>query len=246
MISEGSLSPTIKWKTLAKEKFLIPDKATQCKITEVMRAFDESIETKKDLLECLLELKSTLIINSSSIGSNLKFNDVFELRRELVENNDEKTHYVALEHMESSTGRLIGVGTAADAISIKTKFYPGDILFGKLRPYLRKYWLANIEGVCSTEILVLKCKENCLSVYGYFLVQDERFIRHAIHHSFGTKMPRASWEKMRDYDIRLPSVNEQEILVRKLIAVENNIYSALESIDATTELKKETLTKLIL
>ncbi len=243
--SAGSLSPRVKWKHLAEYELSLPDENTQRKIAELMQAFDKSIETKKHLLNCLLETKLALIIESSSLGSNLKLKDVFELRRELIEDNDAKTHYVALEHMESSTGRLIGLGKASDAISIKTKFYPKDILFGKLRPYLRKYWLANIEGVCSTEILVLKCKNNCLPEYGYFLVQNERFIRYTIHNSFGTKMPRASWEKMCDYDIKLPSIDEQKKLVRKLNAVETNIFSVLESIDATNELKKAAITKLI-
>jgi restriction endonuclease S subunit len=48
-------------------------------------------------------------------------------------------------------------------------------------------------------------------------------------------MPRASWEKMCDYDIKLPSIDEQKKLVRKLNAVETNIFSVLESIDATNE-----------
>lgn len=83
---------------------------------------------------------------------------------------------IELEHIESGTGRLLGYTKSSLQGSIKNKFNPGDILYGKLRPYLKKYYFPNFEGVCSSEIWVLKNeKKKVNNKYLYYLVQTNRF-----------------------------------------------------------------------
>jgi type I restriction enzyme S subunit len=62
---------------------------------------------------------------------------------------------IELEHIESGSGQLLGSTSTGTQSSLKSVFRPGDVLFGKLRAYLRKYWRATRAGVCSTEIWVL-------------------------------------------------------------------------------------------
>ncbi len=68
--------------------------------------------------------------------------------------------YIGLEHIEKDTGKLLGIGKSNEVRSTKSKFYSGDLLYGKLRPYLNKVYLANFDGVCSTDILVFSALLN--------------------------------------------------------------------------------------
>src|SRR5206468_8551664 len=87
---------------------------------------------------------------------------------------------VELEHIEQGTGHLTGYIATADGSSLKSVFQKGDVLFGKLRAYLRKYWLANREGVCSTEIWVLMANGSLLLPEVLFqLVKLDRFVEAA-------------------------------------------------------------------
>ena len=66
----------------------------------------------------------------------------------------EKVPYISLEHIEKDTGKLLGCGYSSEVKSTKTKFKRGDLLYGKLRPYLNKVYLSDFEGICSTDLLV--------------------------------------------------------------------------------------------
>lgn len=65
-----------------------------------------------------------------------------------------RTPYIGLEHIEKDTGRLLGRGYSNDIRSTKNKFRSSDLLYGKLRPYLNKVYVAEFDGICSTDILV--------------------------------------------------------------------------------------------
>ena len=62
--------------------------------------------------------------------------------------------YVGLEHIEQHTMRLLGYGSARDVRSSSVRFLKGDVLYGKMRPYLNKVWVAEFDGLCSAEFLV--------------------------------------------------------------------------------------------
>ena len=70
----------------------------------------------------------------------------------------ENLNYIGLELIEQQTLRLSGIGNSSDVISQKHKFKAGDILFGKLRPYFRKVVRPSFDGVCSTDIWVVRAK----------------------------------------------------------------------------------------
>lgn len=116
---------------------------------------------------------------------------------------------VELEHLSQETGRLLGYSETSDLKSQKSVFQKNDILFGKLRPYLRKYLFADFDGVCTTEIWVLKSQNDTDCRWLYYLVQSNRVIE-AANQSTGTKMPRAVWKTVGDTPIPFPpTINEQ-------------------------------------
>ena len=140
---------------------------------------------------------------------------------------------IELENITPETGRLIGYSYLRDSKSEKTLFLKGSVLFGKLRPYLRKYFLPNFEGVCSTEVWVLIPKDNIESGYLYYLVQTDRIISSA-NQSIGTKMPRAEWNIVGSTYVPLPPLSEQRAIARVL----SDFDRLIESLDRLIEKKK--------
>src|SRR5579863_4624464 len=90
---------------------------------------------------------------------------------------DESFFFVGLEQIEAGTGRLtIGdqqLTKGAQILSMKNAFQPGDILYGKLRPNLNKVYLATRNGICSTDIWVLRpSKQVAPEFVAYYLRSD--------------------------------------------------------------------------
>lgn len=142
---------------------------------------------------------------------------------------------IELEHLSSGSGRLLGYTDSLNQQSIKNKFTPGDVLFGKLRPYLRKYYLPEFEGVCSSEIWVLKANNEKLNhKYLYYLIQSNRFLQNA-NKSSGSKMPRADWNYLSELIFTIPSLNEQG----KISYIISTWDKAIELKEKLIEQKKE-------
>ena len=112
--------------------------------------------------------------------------------------------YIALEHMPRRCISLFEWGVAEGLESNKFEFKKGDVLFGKLRPYFHKVGVAPIDGVCSTDIVVMTAR--CPEWFGLVLshASSDEFVEYTNAGSTGTKMPRTSWADMARYEIVLP------------------------------------------
>jgi type I restriction enzyme S subunit len=140
-------------------------------------------------------------------GWNLgKLGDVAQHPRRMVKVPDlnESTPYIALEHMPQHSIALAKWDTADGLASSKFAFKQGEILFGKLRPYFHKVGVAPVDGVCSTDIVVIVPKAN--EWFGFVLshLSSEAFVNYTSAGSTGTKMPRTSWTEMSRYSVVLP------------------------------------------
>jgi type I restriction enzyme S subunit len=149
---------------------------------------------------------------------------------------------IELEHLSKETGELLGYVDAADQKSIKTRFNKNDVLFGKLRPYLKKFLIAPFDGVCSTEIWVLQGKEISNS-FLYQLVQTEAFLT-LTNIAAGTKMPRADWKIIASATIQCPSDKEQTKIANFLSAIDDKINQTQKQLDNTKQYKKGLLQKM--
>lgn len=118
---------------------------------------------------------------------------------------EQGTPYIGLEHMPRRSIALSDWGTVEEALSNKFQFYQGEILFGKLRPYFHKVGVAAVDGVCSTDILVLTPRSP--ECHGLVLshVSSNEFVNYVDAASTGTKMPRTNWEDMALYEILIPT-----------------------------------------
>ena len=128
----------------------------------------------------------------------------------------EHSTYVALEHIESWTGRHIPSLAEVEPESTTKRFGPDDVLFCKLRPYLAKVWLADAPGFCTTEMLVLRAKDGLLPAYLAYALRARPFIEYVNSSTFGARMPRADWTFMGSIPFLLPPLDEQQAIVTVL------------------------------
>ncbi|WP_224366895.1 restriction endonuclease subunit S [Hyalangium versicolor] len=117
---------------------------------------------------------------------------------------EHSTPYIGLEHMPPKSIALAHWGTAAQVQSQKSRFRKGHLLFGKLRPYFHKVGLAPVDGVCSTDIVVVEPARKALLSFVLGHLSSVEFVNFADAGSDGTRMPRTSWEHMSRYPIALP------------------------------------------
>jgi type I restriction enzyme S subunit len=132
--------------------------------------------------------------------------DIGKQRREQVAPSelDGDTPYIGLEHMPRRDLALSEWGTAASVTSSKVRFRRGDVLFGKLRPYFHKVGPAPLDGVCSTDIVVLCPKRPEYAAWLLMIVSDDDFVAYTDRSSAGTKMPRTNWNDMAAFVATMP------------------------------------------
>ena len=189
---------------------------------------------------------SNLLIEPLPVGwEDHQFGDVCERVKDSYKPvEDGQKPYVGLEHLAQGFPAFIGHGIESEIKSSKTAFRAGDILFGKLRPYLRKGVQADFEGICSTDILVFRAKEPCESEFLKYLVHSDEFINHAKSTTTGVQHPRTSWPSLREFHLSLPPLPEQKKIAHILSTVQRAIEAQERIIQTTTELKKALMHKL--
>lgn len=168
------------------------------------------------------------------------------LRKELVEPSlSGSNRYVGLEHIDTGIPRIRRWGNDADLRSTKSRFYPGDVLYGKLRPYLDKAALAEWEGVCSTDILTLITRAEVADPgYLTLLLHLPAFINHAVATTAGVNHPRTSWAAISTFTHSFPPLPEQRVIAAVLSKIQAAVEIQEKIIAALKELKAATMAKL--
>ena len=176
----------------------------------------------------------------------INFGDVVKIRNNKVVASTvpSGTQSIDLECLEQGTGRLIKSDEAKGS-GVKYSFKKGDVLFGRLRAYLKKYWLASFDGVCSTEIWPLINKnERLINKYLYLLVQTNHFST-AASVTYGTHMPRSDWNVLKELLIRVPPVPEQRAIAQALSDVDDLINSMERLIAKKRDIKQAAMQQLL-
>lgn len=117
---------------------------------------------------------------------------------------ERNTPYIALEHIPRRQIGLDDWGNADEVASNKYRFNRGDVLFGKLRPYFHKVGLAPVDGVCSTDVLVIVPTEPSWRGFALGHISSDEMISHSDGASTGTKMPRTNWKDISQFAIAIP------------------------------------------
>jgi len=144
---------------------------------------------------------------------------------------------IALENIESQTGKFIKTDTLFEGEGVK--FRTNDLLYGKLRPYLAKVYIADFEGSAVGDFFVLR---GCSEIYSRFFLYkllERNFTDLADSSTFGAKMPRVSWEFLSDMIFSYPSLSEQTAIAAFLDRKTAEIDSIISKKERLIELYEE-------
>ena len=223
-ITTGANIPHISGKDIAAFEFDLPPIALQQGIIAGILAYDDLIETNRRRI-ALLEESARLLYREWFV--NLKFPnsqctpisngvpvdwnwrrlcDIGKQQREQVVPRDltSATAYLSMEHMTPRSICLGEWGNADCITSAKLRFQPNDILFGRIRPYFHKIGFAQIVGVTSTDMIVVRANDEDLFPLILLAMATDEFIAHAVATSNGSKMPRADWKVLKNWVLLLP------------------------------------------
>ena len=153
--------------------------------------------------------------------------------------------YLGLENIESKTSRLLLDNPIEEVESAVNYFQKGNILFGKLRPYLAKVAYPDFSGVCTTELLVLNPNHNLFGKYLSYQMLADGFIDLVNSMTYGTKMPRANAEQIQNIEISFPSFSEQKQIATFLDRATTEIDQIIEQQKQLITLLEEERTTVI-
>ncbi len=216
----------------------------------LIRALEELIAKKRDIKIAAMQqllIGKRRLSGFSGEWEVKRFGEIAALRKERVDPRKAGTQEfcVELEHIEQDSGQLVGSTTAGHQSSLKSIFHVGDVLFGKLRAYLRKYWLADREGVCSTELWVLVANRQFVTPELLIqLVTVDQFIE-AASTAYGTHMPRSDWNVVKNYELVIPKPEEQAAIATVLSDMDAEIVVLKARCDKTRALKQGMMQQLL-
>lgn len=254
-VPESSTVPRLYNNNILNTYILLPPLPEQEKIAEILGTWDLAIEKltalieqkkllKKGLMQRLLTGKQRLP-SFSTPWKKFEFDQMALLNnKKYIPNQNEHLKCLELEHFEKETGCLIGYVDSAEQSSTKNVFKSGDVLFGKLRPYLKKYTKPDFNGVCSTEIWVLSGSDYCTNDYLYLLIQSTKFLS-ACNVSSGTHMPRADWDFVSHIPFFIPSLLEQKAIADILSKADEEIDLLTRKLSALKEQKTGLMQQLL-
>ena len=248
---------------LKKLYFPIPPLDEQQKIAQFLddktAKIDQAVDLAEKQIALLKEHKQILIQNAVTRGLNpdvplkdsgvewigqvpehwevkkLKF--VLTLSNKKEESKNSNKRYIGMVNIESFTGKINDIPLIAEGIA--NSFYKDEILFGKLRPYLAKSYLADFDGICSTEFLVYRSTKVLNNRFALNIFLSYGFIDAVNASTYGSKMPRANAEFISNMFLAIPPLSEQKQIIDYLDKQTAKIDQAIALKTAHIEKLKE-------
>jgi type I restriction enzyme S subunit len=148
-----------------------------------------------------------------------------------------------LEDIDGRTGNVVATAKFAERRSLSTKaaFQKGDVLYGKLRPYLNKVVVAERPGFCTTEIIPLRPKEFLTPKYLRFFLRSPHFVQYAQSMSYGMKMPRLGTDDLEEAQVAVPPPEEQ----RRIVAKVEELLALCDELEMCQVATRENRTRLV-
>jgi type I restriction enzyme S subunit len=167
-----------------------------------------------------------------------------ELVNEKVNGAASELPYTGLEHIESWTGKRLDTDAEVSSDGQANVYRAGDVLFGKLRPYLAKAYAAESDGICTSELLILRPKTLLQRFLRDYLL-NQNIICVVDSSTYGAKMPRASWDFIGSLPVLIPPLDEQRAIARYLDRETARIDALIEKKGRQIELLHEKRAALI-
>ena len=256
-ISYGTHMPRTDWGVMRNFTVMLPQVQEQRAIAEVLsdvdgllNALDALIAKKQAIKQATMQqllTGRTRLPGFSGAWETKRLGEIAPIRnhKTLPASVNPDTLCVELDHIEQGSGQLLEYAIAQNSRSSKYYFCAGDVLFGRLRPYLRKFWHADRNGICTTEIWPLMANRDQIdSGFLYAIVQSDPFIA-AASISYGTHMPRADWNVMRNFEICLPEAREQLAIASVLSDMDAEIAALEQRREKTRAIKQGMMQQLL-
>lgn len=223
--SDKAAVPGVDRNVLHELKVRAPNITTQLRIASILSTYDDLIENNHRRMALLEESarllyrewfvrlrfpghEHTRIVDGVPEGwERTTLGNLCKEIRELVlpDEVEPDTPYIGLEHMPRRSISLNEWGKAEQVTSGKHLFRAGEILFGKIRPYFHKVGITFVDGVASSDTIVMRPLEKKLRGLALMTVSSDEFIAlTAQTMKEGSKMPRADWKQMQQYSVQLP------------------------------------------
>jgi type I restriction enzyme S subunit len=185
----------------------LPPLSEQRAIAEVLGALDDKIEANQNLCSIIGGLARAKVVAAQAVAEHaVPLGNLVRRVTDIARPDELEAGvvYVGLEHIPRGSLFLTEWGSAEGLASAKARFQPGDILFGKLRPYFKKVVIAPSAGVCSTDVLVLRPRHSEQSALTLIICSSDEVINYASSGSHGTRMPRVSWDYLSAWQCPMP------------------------------------------
>ncbi len=237
---------------------LLPPLEEQRGIAAVLDSIDETIEWEEAIVAATEQLRDAMLhelLTRGILGRHTEYRDVpglgtipacwevvrlgevAEVRNDQLPMDEQRDlPYIGLEHIASG-GTLLTTGDAAEFTSVKNVFRAGDTLYGKLRPNLRKVLRVDFDGLSTTEILPVTARASAHGGYVGKILRTDAMHNHSMLGITGTKMPRTSWQHLKEFRLPLPSMEEQQAIAEMLDRIEASINAGRIQTDNLKSLK---------
>ena len=214
-------------------------------LNEQMAAVDKAKKAAEERLEAAKALPAAYLRevfqDEQDDWALVTLGDLLSPRSEVIHprNNPKgEAYFVGLQHIESNTGTRVGLDNIekSEMTGRKPAFYEGDIVYGYLRPYLNKVWLAEFEGLCSVDQYVYQVNpsKSIPEYIRYFMLSDVYLRRAPISESPG-QLPRIRTEEVAAVEVKFPPLEQQQITAKELDSKLANLKLSEESIQQELE-----------
>ncbi|MEU1782421.1 restriction endonuclease subunit S [Streptomyces abikoensis] len=205
-----TVQATLNLRDVRRVPVVMPPARERQAIAAVAAALEDKIAVNKRIASTVEDILRDMYLAHGMSSGEIRIGDIGHLVRESVKpdalSGDEP--YIGLEHMPRKQVWLNSWGKSSMIGSVKSSFKIGDILFGKLRPYFHKVGVAQVNGVCSTDIIVVRASETECRSWLLMALSSDEVVAHAAARSDGTRMPRAKWSDLADFKVPWPGVEQ--------------------------------------
>lgn len=236
---------------LREQLFVRPSLKEQLRIADLLSCVDSAIQQTDEIIENAKALKKGLTQELLSIGighekfqqteigeipEDWKVTEIGKIAKQQEKVIVKSDSFVSFEHIESGTGKIL---TVDSVIKYRTKipFQKGTLLYGRIRPYLNKIWLADRDGFSSTDMIMI-VPVGCDASFLKYVLLSQKFVEFATAKSAGTKMPRVKWESIKIFQLALPTYSEQQKIAYIISSIETKIDTEFDKRSKLCLIKK--------